>query len=56
MGSEELRKELELKRYEIAVMEADVKIMDLEAEIEKVKERKKITQNKLEKLKKGEEE
>ena len=39
---------LQLKRYEIAVDEGDLRILDLEAEIEKVKEKNEITKEALE--------
>ena len=44
------REALNKMRLELAVMEADVRIEDLEAEIEKVKAKRAETQEKLEEL------
>jgi len=45
-----IREELAVKRLEISLMESDVRVEDLEAEIEKVKEKKAITEKGLSEL------
>jgi len=42
-----IREELVIKRLEISLMEADVRIEDMQAEIEKIKERRNETEQKL---------
>ena len=44
---EKKRMKLQLKRYEIAVDEGELRVLDLEAEIEKVKDRNEITKQAL---------
>ena len=51
MDSTQLRKKLQIKRLELAVDEAEIRILDLEAEIEKVKASRTQTQKALEELK-----
>ena len=46
-----LREEIATKRLELSVMEADVRVEDLEAEIDKIKERKVEMVEKLKELK-----
>ena len=45
-----IREELAQKRLEIALMEADVRIEDMEAEIVKIKERRAETETKLKEM------
>ena len=46
-----IREELAVKRLEISLMEADVRVEDLMAEIEKVKERRIATEQSLKEIK-----
>ena len=48
---EKRRMLLQLKRYEIAVDEGELRVLDLEVEIEKVKEKNQITKDALEEKK-----
>ena len=45
-----LREELAIKRAELALMEADVRVEDLSAEIEKIKANRAITEEKLKEM------
>ena len=46
-----LREKIEFKRLELSIMEADVRVEDLEAEIEKLKTKRSEMAIKLEELK-----